>query len=201
MILYGRLVSPFVRRTAILLDMLGLEFEHEPLSAINEQEKVRAVSPVGRVPALRVGDETLIDSSAIALALLDEHDRQGTLMPRHGRPYKEALQLLFIANGATEKVVAGYYERTRRPEDKIHAEWVDLCETQAVSALDALNTRIGDGFSCGQTLGYVDVAIATGLTFIPGVSETVFTPERHPRLEEFRKCCEAEPAMAARPPV
>lgn len=201
MILYGRMVSPFVRRTAILLDLLGLEFEHVSLSAIGEQEKVRTVSPVGRVPALRIGDETLIDSAAIALALLDEHDPEGALMPRHGRAYAEALQLLFLANGATEKFVAGYYERTRRPEEKVHSDWIALCETQAVSALDALNARVGDVFACGNAFSYVDVAIATGLTFVAGASETVFTAQRHPRLAALRERCEAEAAMMARPPA
>src|SRR5690606_17479293 len=143
----GRMASPFVRRTAILLDLLGLEFKQEPLSAISEQEKVRAVSPIGRVPALKEEASILVDSTAIALTLLDRHDPQGLLFPKGGAAFAEALQLLFLANGSTEKFVAGYYERTRRPEEKVHKGWIGLCEAQATSALDALETRIGNEFA------------------------------------------------------
>jgi len=202
MILVGRMVSPFVRRTAVLLDMLGLHFELMPLSAIADQDKVRSISPVGRVPALQINGTTLVDSTAIAFALLDEHDRNGTYMPRHGEAYTAALQLLFIANGATEKFVAAYYERTRRPQEKVYQEWIDLCEAQAVSALDGLESRVfGEEFVFGDDLTYVDVAIATGLTFIANASGTVFTATRHPKLEELRRRCEGHQALARRVPA
>ncbi len=202
MILVGRMVSPYVRRTAVLLDLLGLEFEHQPLSAIGDQEKLRAISPVGRVPALRMDGTTLVDSTAIALTLLDRHDPDAALMPKHGEPFAEALQLLFLANGATEKFVAGYYERTRRPQDKVYQGWIDLCEAQAVSALDALEGRVAEPLMPGGAgLSYLDVAIATGLTFIASASETVFSMARHPRLSALRARCETHAAMASRPPA
>lgn len=202
MILYGRMVSPFVRRTAVLLDLLGLEFEHRPLSAVRDQEELRAISPVGRVPALRMDERTLVDSMAIALTLLDRYDPDGAFMPKHGDALTEALQLVFLANGATEKFVASYYERTRRPQDKIYEGWIDLCEAQATSALDALEVSISEPFALGgDSLTYPDVAIATGLTFIASASETVFTTDRHPKLSGLRAKCESLEAMASRPPA
>lgn len=199
MILIGRMASPYVRRTAILLDLLGIEFEHKPLSAIVEQERLRRFNPIGRVPALQTEDGTLVDSTAIALTLLDTYDPDGIWLPKHGKPFAEALQVLFIANGAAERFTAAYYENRRRPENKVYRQWIDLCESQAISALDALERRVGSPFALGDALTYIDVAITTGLTFIANASERVFTAARHPRLEALRQKCESHDAFSRRP--
>lgn len=199
MVLVGRMMSPYVRRTAVLLDLLRLPFRLRPLAAVAEQEALRAVNPVGRVPALLVDDTVLVDSTAIALTLLDRHDPDEALLPRRGPAYAEALQLLFVANGALEKFVAAYYEKTRRPAERVHQDWIVLCEGQAASALDALETRVGEPFALGGSLSYVDLALATALTFM-AANGTAFDAARHGRLEALRQRCEAHPALAARQP-
>lgn len=201
MILIGRLQSPFVRRTAILLDLLDLDFELRELSAINDQDQVRQHSPVGRVPALVTDEGTLVDSTAIALTLLDRHDRQGRLWPKSGAPLAEALQVLSLTNAALEKAVAAHYERTRRPEDFVYQPWIDLCESQSLGGLDALEARMGPD-AVSDRLSYVDVALATGLSFLAKLGAiALFQPDRHPRLDARRARCEALPALRRRLPA
>ena len=66
MILVGRYRSPFTRRVAISMQLLGIEYEHRPHTAWSNLAEVRAVNPVGRVPALILDSgEALFDSSAI----------------------------------------------------------------------------------------------------------------------------------------
>lgn len=198
MILIGRLLSPYVRRTAILLDMLGLEFELRQISAVNEQDKVRQFSPVGRVPALVTDDGTMIDSMAIALTLLDRHDNEGRLWPKSGKPLAEALQTLGLANGAVEKAVAAHYERTRRPQEYIYEPWIELCQDQSRGAIDALEARIGSGFVLGDRPTYADLALATGLSFLKELPGSTFKPDRHVRLEALRLRCEDLPEFRRR---
>jgi glutathione S-transferase len=200
MILIGRLSSPFVRRTAVLLDLLGLEYELRQISAITEQDTVRQYSPGGRVPVLITDAGTLVDSFAIALTLLDRHDPNGRLWPRTGAPLAEALQVVALADSALEKAIAVHYERTRRPENLVHQPWIDLCESQSAGAIEALETRIDSQVSVDGRLAYVDVVLATGLTFLIQLGAASFTPELHPRLEALRARCEALPAFAARLP-
>jgi glutathione S-transferase len=200
MILIGRLQSPFVRRTAILLDLLELDFELRELSAINDQDQVRQYSPVGRVPALVVDDGTLVDSTAIALTLLDRHDTQGRLWPKSGDALAEALQLLSLTNGALEKAVAAHYERTRRPEEFVYQPWIELCKSQSLGCLDALEARMGPD-AAGDRLTYVDVAVATGLSFLAGLKAAAFQPDRHVHLEALRVRCEALAALQRRRPA
>jgi glutathione S-transferase len=203
MILIGRLLSPFVRRTAILLDLLDLDFELREISAVNEQETVRQYSPVGRVPALVTDHGTLIDSTAIALTLLDRHDPEGRLWPRSGDLLAEALQYLALTNGALEKAVAAHYERTRRPEGFVHQPWIELCAGQSAGAVNALEARLdisASDFALGDRLSYADVVLTTGMTFLTKLGATSFKPGQHPRLEALRARCEALPVFSRRRP-
>jgi glutathione S-transferase len=55
MTLVGRYRSPFTRRVAITLRLLEIEYEHRPYTAWSNLTEVRAVNPVGRIPALILG--------------------------------------------------------------------------------------------------------------------------------------------------
>lgn len=200
MILIGRLLSPFVRRTAVLLDLLELDFELREISAVDDQDTVRQYSPVGRVPALVTDEGTLIDSSAIALTLLDRHDPDGRLWPRTGDRFAEALQIVSLANGALEKAIAAHYERTRRPDAFVYEPWIALCASQSLGAVDALEARIGPEYATGERLGWPDVVLATGLTFLTKLDAASFKPDRHPRLEALRARCEDLPVFSRRLP-
>ena len=48
--LTGMLDSPFVRRVAISLEVLGVRFEHEAISEFSTFEKFKGVSPVAKYP-------------------------------------------------------------------------------------------------------------------------------------------------------
>jgi len=200
MILIGRLSSPFVRRTALLLDLLELKYELREISVITEQDTVRQYSPGGRVPVLITDEGTLVDSFAIALTLLDRHDPNARLWPRSGAPLAEAMQVLALCDSALEKSIAVHYERTRRPEALVYQPWIDLCESQAAGAIGALESRIASHVPTGDRLTYGDIVVATGLTFLIQLKASSFSPERHPRLEALRARCEALPAFAARMP-
>ena len=73
MILIGMFDSPFVRRVAVSMHLLGIAFEHRNWSVGKDFELIRQFNPLGRVPILVQPDgETLIESAAI-LDLLDEY--------------------------------------------------------------------------------------------------------------------------------
>ncbi len=47
--LIGMLDSPYVRRVAISLDVLGINFLHEPVSVFTTFEKFKSITPVVKV--------------------------------------------------------------------------------------------------------------------------------------------------------
>lgn len=196
MILVGRLFSPFVRRTAILLDMLGLPFQIQPVSATAEQDVLRTINPIGRVPALIDGNRVLVDSVAIALTLCDRHDPEGRFWPRGGPAQAEALQTLMLANGALEKFVAGYYERRHKPADKVHEPWIAHCWAQAQGGLDALERGSAAARANGDSPpDVVNIALATMTSFFPQIDGEFYSAHRYPHLEAIRERCEAHDAF------
>ena len=67
MILYGSSLSPFVRKTLAYAGEKGIELELKPTGTAPGQhsEEFLEASPLRKMPALRDGDYTLADSSAI----------------------------------------------------------------------------------------------------------------------------------------
>src|ERR1700723_1629807 len=103
--------SPYVRRVAASMNLLGMEFEHRNWSVGKDFELIRQFNPLGRVPTLVQPDgEALIESAAI-LDFLDEVvGPERALTPRSGGDRREALRIMAVATGAAEKGVAQLYE-------------------------------------------------------------------------------------------
>jgi len=168
--LIGMLDSPYVRRVAVSMHLLGFEFEHLSWSVGQDQAAIRHHNPLGRVPALILDDgEALVESAAILDYLDERAGPERALLPTHGVSRRRALQLMAIATGAADKGVAQLYERAFRPEDKRHAPWVERCRGQMEDALQALNTAAAaaDGeWLLGSRLTQADVTATTAATFL-----------------------------------
>jgi glutathione S-transferase len=116
MILVGQYDSPFVRRVAVSLRVLGYAYEHDTRSVFADFAAMRRVNQLGRIPSLVLDDgETLIDSAAI-LDWLDQSVGPGrALVPAAGPERRRALRRIALATGAVDKVGAAIYERLIRP--------------------------------------------------------------------------------------
>ena len=122
-LLYGKFLSPYVRRVGVSLNLLGIVFERSIISAIDDESKRESVNPVGRVPALRLETrEVLVDSNAI----LDYYDElvgpERALIPKAGESRRTALQLLAIATGAIDRSMAANAERRRAVPEEVRKE-------------------------------------------------------------------------------
>src|ERR1700688_5006917 len=98
MILVGQYDSPFTRRVAISLSVLGFPFEHDARSIFGDFDALRTINPLGRIPSLVLDDGmALIDSAAI----LDWVDREvrpeRALMPAAGPARTSAMQTVALA--------------------------------------------------------------------------------------------------------
>src|SRR5450432_1250146 len=116
MILVGQYDSPYVRRVAVSLRVLGFAYEHDTRSVFGDFDSMRRTNPVGRIPSLVLDDgEVLIDSSAILDWLDETAGPARALLPPRGPDRRRALQLMALAAGAVDKAGAGAYERIIRP--------------------------------------------------------------------------------------
>lgn len=198
MILIGMFDSPFVRRVAITLDLLGLPFDHRNWSVGRDAEQIRRYNPLGRVPTLVLDDgETLVESSAI-LDYLDEiAGGEKALLPRTGALRRRGLKLMGIATGAADKGVSQIYERVFRPEDKRHQPWLDRCREQMDGGLLELDKACAslplDGWLLGARILQPDITVACCYTVL--IEAVGFSAARYPALSAHVARCQALPVF------
>ncbi len=195
MMLVGMYDSPFVRRVAVTMKLLGMPFEHKSWSVGKDQAEIRKYNPLGRVPTLVLDDgEVLAESSAI-LDYLDDISGERALLPRTGEARRRALKLMAIATGAAEKGVSQVYELAFRPEMKRHQPWVERCRTQMQDALAALDRECSQvlvgRWLLGAKLSQADITVACASTFC---HEALYLdPLKLPSLDILTARCEAMP--------
>jgi len=71
LILISHELCPFVQRAAIALEEKGVEFERINVDLANKPDWFLAISPLGKVPLLKVGDSVIFES-AVILEYLEE---------------------------------------------------------------------------------------------------------------------------------
>jgi glutathione S-transferase len=142
MILVGQYDSPYVRRVAVSLRVLGFSYDHDTRSVFGDFDSMRTTNPLGRVPSLVLDDgEVLIDSAAILDWLDETVGPQRALIPAAGPARLGALKRIALACGAIDKIGAANYERLIRPPALRWREWIARCITQGEGALKALDAE------------------------------------------------------------
>src|SRR5215831_5707533 len=125
MILVGQYDSPYVRRVAVSLKLLGFAYRHDTRSVFGDFDSTRQTNPVGRIPSLVLDDgEVLIDSAAILDWLDDTVGPKHALLPQAGPARRRALRLVALSTGAIDKAAASAYERIIRPAARRWPEWI-----------------------------------------------------------------------------
>ena len=163
MLLIGRFLSPFVRRTATVLNLLGLSFEQKEVATADDADYIKQFNPLGRVPALVVDDKAIIDSHAIVDFALEKVGTMQTLLARAGAPRQRTLYLSAVAVGVMEKGVASAYEATQRPKEYFYEPYRDKLRGQVVAGLEHLDAELGDApwfGGLGPDLADVDAVVA-----------------------------------------
>ncbi len=199
MILVGRNLSPFVRRSAIVLKTLGLDFESKGLSTADDGGEIMQINPVGRVPSLILEDgETIVDSQAIIDHALEVGDPDNRLVAPSGPDRRAVLRISAIAQGAMEKAVASSYERTRRPKDKVYKGWVEQVDAQNASALASLDAmaKAGGDWMHGDHMTLADINAAVAYDFVSIAEPYLVKDDAFPALAALSQRCNALPAFS-----
>ena len=168
MVLIGMLDSPYVRRCAVSMKLMGVPFEHRPVSVFRNFEEFRAINPVVKAPSFICDDGTVLMDSTLILDYLESRVApQKRLMPAGGAARREALRLQGLALAACEKGVQIVYERGQRPEEKVHQPWLDRVTSQANAAFAELERAAAGAMPWlqGETLNASDVMVAVAWRF------------------------------------
>lgn len=139
--LIGMLDSPYVRRVAISLQLLGLPFDHRSLSVFRTFDQFRAINPVVKAPTLVCDDGTVLMDSTLILEYAEALAAPRSLMPRSLPERQAALRTIGLALAACEKSVQLVYERLR-PAEKQHEPWTTRVIGQMHAAYGELEAEL-----------------------------------------------------------
>ena len=140
--LIGMLDSPYVRRVAISLQLLGLRFEHESLSVFRTFAQFQDINPIVKAPTLVCTDGEVLMDSTLILEYEEVLARPRSLMPTSPQDIQHALRIIGLALAACEKSVQIVYERGLRPPEKLHEPWVARITGQLLAAYEALESEV-----------------------------------------------------------
>lgn len=205
MILVGQYDSPYVRRVAVSLHLLGIPFQRDTRSVFADADAMRRINPLGRIPSLILDDgDVLIDSAAILDHIDEQVGPDRALLPARGLDRRRALKIVAMATGAIDKVGACVYEQLLRPSERIYQPWIDRCATQLASGLDALEAAMpASGWilgGAGPTQADVTVGCMIGhlhLRMADVLPTTTFDADHHPRMARLSADLETLPAFRA----
>ena len=122
--LIGMLDSPYVRRVAVSLKVLGLPFELDQVSVFRQFDKFSSINPVVKAPSFVTDDGVVLMDSSLILEHI-AHLAPRSLMPADRAAHEIALRQMGLALAGCEKTVSILYERSQRPAEKQHQPWLD----------------------------------------------------------------------------
>jgi glutathione S-transferase len=197
----GMLDSPYVRRVAISLQLLGLEFEHQSLSVFRGFAEFQSINPVVKAPTLVCDDGEVLMDSTLILLYAEALARPRTLMPDDTTALQRELRLIGLALAAMEKSVQIVYERGLRPPEKLHEPWVSRVTGQLLAAYGELETEL-DRYPeppASSGIGQAGITTAVAWHFTQQTVADAVPAARFPRLAAYSAAAEALPEFIAAP--
>lgn len=166
--LYGAVLSPFVRKVRVALDVKALTYERvhvDPFKLPNDFD-YQEISPLQRIPALQDGDFSIADSAAIA-AYLDAKYPGAALYPSEPEAKAQAIWFEKFGDYELAPVATFRFFRNRvvmpllgrASDEDAYSEGLNTLLPPLMDYLESqLNTH---GFIVGDTLCIADIAIAS----------------------------------------
>lgn len=200
--LIGMLDSPYVRRVAVSLQLLGLPFTHRSISVFRAFDQFQQINPVVKAPSLICDDgEVLMDSTLILAYAEGLGAARKSLMPTQAASRQHAFRLIGLALAACEKSVQIVYERNLRPPEKMHEPWVSRVSGQLLAAYGALEADVFQRplAASSDSIDQAGVTTAVAWHFTQMMLPDIVNAAAYPALSEFSSRAELLAEFQAAP--
>jgi glutathione S-transferase len=194
--LIGYYDSPFVRRTAAVLNVLNLTFENVELSVWQESEKIVPISPLSRVPILQFDDGRILnDSNVIIDHMVRVHGQHTGLLPTEMGEYHRVNNLIGFGMGLMEKLAQLYTETKVREPELVSEKLKTRYEQQISATLTFLNGELKPADTHAQHPSVLNITLSVALQFMLNVFGDQWHLENYPKLKLITEAMEAHPAL------
>ncbi len=193
--------SPYVRRVAISLQLLGLRFEHQSLSVFRTFAQFRQINPVVKAPTFVCDDGEVLMDSTLIMEYAEALACPRSLMPSEPKELQHELRIIGLALAACEKCVQIIYESTVRPPEKVHEPWVTRITGQLLAAYEALENELARRPLAVTSSGITQAGVTAAVVwhFTQQTRPEVVPATRFPSLVAFSEKVEALPEFRAAP--
>jgi len=170
MVLFHAPLSPFVRKVLLVLHETGqldrVRLQTVNISPVSGDEQLNQDNPIGKIPALRLEDGSVLHDSRVICEYLDSQHVGNPLIPREGSARWRRLTLASQADAIMDAAVSSRYESFLRPEDKRWDGWLQAQSQKIRRGLADLEqhhlAEIASGFDIAAigaacALGYLDL--------------------------------------------
>lgn len=198
--LIGMLDSPYVRRVAISMRLLGLPFEHAAISVFRGFDAFQKINPVVKAPTLICDDGTRLMDSTLMLEYVEALAGR-SLQSREPAALLHELRLTGLALAACEKTAQIIYERGLRPAEKRHEPWIERVTGQLNAAYAELEIELAQRALDASEAGLNQASITVGVawTFTQFLLPEVVAADDFPQLVAHAAATEALPVFRAIP--
>jgi len=200
--LIGMLDSPYVRRVAVSLQLLGLRFEHQSVSVFSTFAQFQKINPVVKAPSLVCDDGVVLMDSTLILQYAEAIAApRASLMPRGTAELQRSLRIIGLALAACEKSVQIVYEHELRPAEKLHQPWLSRVTGQVLAAYGALEAELTHRPLTASSVGIDQAGVSTAIAwhFTQRMLPQVVVAANYPALQAFSRQAEALPEFLAAP--
>lgn len=199
-VVYGALISPFVRKVLMLLDYKGIAYEHVNVPPRSTEQPFAKISPLGKIPAFADEYVQLADSSVIC-DYLEHKYPQRSLYPKTSveraktlwlEEYADTQLMQLLGPGLFfERVIAPAFFRRAPNQTLINASLKAL-----PAVLDYLEPQIpAQGFLIGPDLTIADL-ILPGIFINASYADYTVDARHWPRLAAYIQRMAANPLYA-----
>jgi len=177
--------SPYARKIRILVREKGLAVEMVETMPFDDEDVLHKANPLGKVPALLVGEAAIYDSPVIC-EYLDSLGKPW--LPRKGRVHWQQKTLHALGDGIIDAVLTFRMERIR-PQEQWWDFWAMRQENTTGRALLHLEGIVDE---LGEPWGYGNLAIACALGYIDFRAADMQWRTHAPKLAKWFEMFEAQ---------
>ncbi|WP_313739660.1 glutathione S-transferase [Pseudomonas sp.] len=166
MTLFHSPLSPFVRKVMVVLHETGqldrVAVHGVNITPVQGDPQLEQGNPIGKIPALRLADGTVLHDSRVICEYLDQQHVGQPLLPREGSARWRRLTLASQADAILDAAVSSRYEVAVRPEDKRWDGWLDAQREKIRRSLDNFEREHLAELASGFDLAAIGLACALG---------------------------------------
>lgn len=164
--LYISAASSYSRKIRVMLIEKGVPHEVETVN-LWEPNDLKKTNPLGKVPALKLDDGSVLINSPLIADWLDSRYPNPRFIPEEAEGRFEVRRWEALADGTMDAVAASLYELRFHDEARRSRDWLERQRGKFESGFAAMEQQLGGRTWCvGESMSLADIALACHIGFV-----------------------------------